>query len=103
MRWLAPLLMISAVHGQILPDLAPRVPEPAPVESLPPVRAEGGELEGTGAVLVENLAGFVLESWSEEGVAEVGEGLSASKDLLVPSPKTLSTKLAGWLQRPLTE
>ena len=103
MRWLASILMISVVSGQILPDLAPRIPEPEAVESLPPVRAEGANLQGMGAVLVENLGGIVLESWSDEGLTGIAVGLEASKDLEVPSPKTLATKLDQWVGRPLTE
>ena len=100
---MAVLLMLSAAYGQLLPDLAPRVPAPAAVESLPPVRGEGAELEGTGAVLTENLGGIVLESWSEAAVIEVAVALSASEDLLVPSPKTLAKKLGAWAGKPLTE
>lgn len=103
MRWLALFLLISTVHGQLLPDLAPRIPAPEPVESLPPIRAGGGGLEGTGSVLVEKLSGFVLESWSGAGIEELADGLSASTDLRVPSPKTLSKKLGEWLNGPLTE
>ncbi|MGB6219934.1 POTRA domain-containing protein, partial [Haloferula sp.] len=95
--------MIPALYGQILPDLAPQVPEPEPIESLPPVVAEAGNLAGRGVILTENLQGIVLESWSESGLAEIADWFSASEDLLVPSPKTLSRKLADYLDKPLTE
>ncbi|MEP4079204.1 ShlB/FhaC/HecB family hemolysin secretion/activation protein [Haloferula sp.] len=52
---------------------------------------------------MKKLGGIVLESWSDEAIADIAEGLSASQDLLVPSPETLSKKLEGWIGRPLTE
>jgi hemolysin activation/secretion protein len=104
MRWLAYLLMFSVAEGQLLPELAPKIPEPPPTESLPPVRPEALGEEGTGAVLIGNLRQISLGSWEEGGEStRLAEGVEADARLPMPSPKTLVAKIGPFLGQPLTE
>jgi hemolysin activation/secretion protein len=102
MRLLVVLLLAPTLHGQALPGVGPALPEVPVSEALPPVRAVAERVEG-GGHLMARLDRLVLVS--PTGGAEVGraEGLSASEDLLLPSPRALAARLRPWLGRSLTE
>ena len=100
MRLFLAIALLTTVRGELLPGVAPRVPEPAPVESLPPVRAESEAGEG-GEMLVRRLTAIHLRSAQGGDLREAGRGLRASGDRLSPSPRTLAARLRGWLDRPL--
>ena len=101
MRPLIAILLLPAAHGQTLPGVDPRLPEAPVIESLPAVRGAGGEIDA-GEVLVESLRRIILISPGGEDAADVGPGLSASGSLVLPSPRTLASRLRPWLGRPLT-
>lgn len=100
MRLFLAIALLMTVRGESLPGVAPRVPEPAPVKSLPPVRA-ASEVGGGGDLLVQRLAAIHLLSSQGGGLKEAGRGLRMSDDLLLPSPRTLAARLRRWLDRPL--
>jgi hemolysin activation/secretion protein len=100
MRLLLAIALLASARGQSLPGVEPRVPEAPAVESLPPVRAAGDATAG-GEVLAARLASIHLLSPQGGALKEAGRGLSASEDLLLPSPRTLAARLGKWLHRPL--
>jgi hemolysin activation/secretion protein len=102
MRPLLALFLTTVAHAQFLPGVDPRVPEPKPVESLPVKKADTSAT-GTGAILTKQLKEIRLESRDGGELNQVTAGFSVAADLLVPSPKTLASKLALWSGRPLTE
>ena len=102
MRPLLAIFLTSVAHGQFLPGVDPRVPEAKPVEAIPVKPAEPS-VAGTGGILCQALQEIRLELWSGGEVTEVAPGFSVAKDLLLPSPVTLGSKLAQWRGRSLTE
>jgi hemolysin activation/secretion protein len=102
MRPVLALFLTTVAHGQFLPGVDPRVPEPKPVESLPVKKADTSAT-GTGAVLCKQLKEIRMESREAGELTHVSAGFSVSADLLVPSPRTLGSKLAPWNGRPLRE
>ncbi|MCW1913641.1 hypothetical protein OJ996_08645 [Luteolibacter sp. GHJ8] len=100
MRFLLAIALLTTTRGESLPGVGPRVPEAAPVESLPPVRAASDAGEG-GELLASRLTAIQLLSPQGGALKEAGPGLSASEDLLLPSPRTLAARLGKWLDRPL--
>lgn len=100
MRFLLAIALLTTARGESLPGVGPRVPEAAPVESLPPVRAASDAGEG-GELLAPRLTAIQLLSSQGGALKEAGPGLSVSEDLLLPSPRTLAARLGKWLDRPL--
>ncbi|WP_035615169.1 ShlB/FhaC/HecB family hemolysin secretion/activation protein [Haloferula sp. BvORR071] len=101
MRLLLALVLLATARGQSLPGIGPRVPEAAPVESLPPVKAQGDGQQG-GEVIAARLDRIILIKPGGSAETGVAEGLSASSDLVLPSPQKLAGRLAVWLGKPLT-
>jgi hemolysin activation/secretion protein len=102
MRPLLALFLTTVAHAQFLPGVDPRVPEPEPIESLPVKKADT-RAAGEGAILSKQLKEIRLESQGGGEWIHVMPGFSVAADLLVPSPKTLGSKLAPWNGRPLAE
>lgn len=102
MRPLLALFLMTVAHAQFLPGVDPRVPEPKPVESLPVKKADTSAT-GTGAIFCKQLKEIRMESREAGKLTQVTAGFSVSADLLVPSPRTLGSKLAPWNGRPLRE
>lgn len=101
MRLLLAISLTASVQGQALPGVEPRLPEASPVESLPPVRAEGG-LSDEGEILAQRVNRIILQSTHDDQEVVIGPGVAASESLMVPSPRTLASRLEAWLDRPLT-
>ncbi|WP_367873881.1 ShlB/FhaC/HecB family hemolysin secretion/activation protein [Luteolibacter sp. Populi] len=101
MRLLLVIALLASARGQSLPGVEPRVPQAAPVESLPPVRAQSDAQAG-GEVLARHIDRIVLVTPGGTAEADLAPGLAASAGLKVPSPRILSARLAPWRGRPLT-
>jgi hemolysin activation/secretion protein len=102
MRPLLAIFLTTAAHAQFLPGVDPRVPAAKPVESLP-ARVADTSGAGTGAILSPELKEIRLEIHHGGESVEVMPGFRVAVDLLLPSPKTLGSKLARWRGKPLKE
>lgn len=101
MRLLLAICLVATARGQSLPGVAPRVPEAPVTESLPPVRAAAGEA-APGEVLAPRLEQILLVSPEAGDEMEFAPGLTVSRSLQIPSPRTLAARLRRWLGQPLT-
>ena len=102
MRPLLVIFLSSVAQAQFLPGVDPRVPAAKPVESLPAKVADTSGA-GTGAILSPQLKGIHLETQHGGESTEVIPGFRVAADLLLPSPKTLGSRLARWNGQPLKE
>lgn len=94
----------ASAHGQLLPGVDPRLPAPEPVESIPGVVSEEIHASEEDPILAQSFLGFRLDTWAAEGGFEsISPVLDARAGLLVPSPKTLSTRLEAFVGRPLKQ
>jgi hemolysin activation/secretion protein len=102
MRPLLAIFLTTVAQAQFLPGVDPRVPAAKPVESLPAKVADTSGA-GTGPILSPQLQEILLETHRGGESAEVMPGFRVAADLLLPSPKTLGSKLARWNGHPLKE
>ncbi|MEK7953112.1 ShlB/FhaC/HecB family hemolysin secretion/activation protein [Luteolibacter soli] len=100
MRFLLAVCLVATVRGQSLPGIDPRLPEAQATESLPAVRASAEATPG-GEILVKRLDKVVLVAPGGGEEADLATGLSATKDLEVPSPARLAKRLSRFSGQPL--
>jgi len=104
MRLLPAILLIGCANAQLLKDFNPDIPQGKPVDALPSQRqAAGLGPVDEGEVLISRLQQIHLLCPACEDAEEVAGGIFTCPDLLLPSPRTLASRLTAWLGQPLTD
>lgn len=104
MRLLSAMLLLGCAHAQLLPDLAPDLPDAEPIDALPSQdQAAGlGPVAG-GEVLIPRLQAIHLLGPAGAATEQISAGIFRCPDLLLPSPRTLASRLDDWLGQALTD
>ena len=103
MRILWFILLTGAAQAEALPGILPLMPDSEEVEELPRVEGLVTGTEAPTAVLMNQLQWIELRSSEGSQVHTLAPGIMVSSELILPSPRTLSAKLATYLDHTVTD